>query len=98
MPTFETAIEKKPTGELDRDAMFAKLKQFGGKTAGSAVVARIASSSHPLIAHRRGVGETEVVADADEHRIDVVAFIMGTISGARQPRARRMSARAAHRL
>jgi hypothetical protein len=65
LPAFETAIEKKPTGELDRDAMFAKLKQLGGKTVGSAqsVVARIASSSHPLIAHTRGVGETEVVAD-----------------------------------
>jgi hypothetical protein len=27
---------KKPAGELDRDAMFAKLKQLGVKTAGSA--------------------------------------------------------------
>jgi hypothetical protein len=51
-------MEKTPAGELDPDAMFAKLKQLGGKTAGSAqsVVARIASSPHPLIPHTSGSG------------------------------------------
>jgi hypothetical protein len=59
LPAFETAIEKKKlAGELDRDAMFAKLKQLGGKTAGNtqSVVARIASSPHPLIPHTSGSG------------------------------------------
>ena len=100
LPAFGTAIEKKPAGELDRDAMFAKLKQLGGKqqVAPKAWWQELCHRLIRFIAHTRGVDEIEVVADGGRARIDLVAFSMGTISGARQPRARRMSARAAHRL
>jgi hypothetical protein len=57
LPASETAMEKKPGGELEPDAMFAKLKQLGGKTGGSAqsVAARI-SSSASLVPHTSGSG------------------------------------------
>src|SRR5215831_15189944 len=70
LPAFETAIEKKPAGEPDRDAMFAKLKQLGGKqqVAPKAWWQELCHRLIRFIAHTRGVDEIEVVA-SDEHAL-----------------------------
>ena len=53
LPAFGTAIEKKPAGALDHDAMFAKLKQLGGKIAGGKNCVIVSSVHCPHTRSRR---------------------------------------------